>query len=57
MLSNLKNIAKTMEGYSKSHFSHIRNEVEKSYPETSFFGEVVEANIVPKSEKVIPKSS
>ena len=57
MLSNLKDIAKTMEGYSKSHFSHIRNEVEKSYPETSFFGEVVEANIVPKSEKVIPKSS
>jgi len=28
MLSKLKNIAKTMEGYSKSHFSYICNEVD-----------------------------
>ena len=30
MLSKLKNIAKTMEGHSKSHFSHVRNEVENT---------------------------
>ena len=29
MLSKLKNIAKRWEGCSKSHFSHIRNKVEK----------------------------
>ena len=30
MLSKLKNIAKTMEGHSKSDFSHVRNEVENT---------------------------
>ena len=35
MLSKLKNVAKTMEGRSKSHFSHILNEVEKTPPRPS----------------------
>ena len=30
MLSKLKSIAKTMESPLKSHFSHVRNEVEKT---------------------------
>ena len=56
MLSKWKNIAKTMEGRLKSHFSHIRNEVEK----TSLKPLILERFWEPKSsqnqEKVVPKS-
>ena len=37
MLSKLKNIAKTMEGLSKSHFSHIRQEVKKNTQDLLFW--------------------
>ena len=37
MRSKSKNIAKTMEGCSKSHFSHIRNKVEKLSCDPSFW--------------------
>ena len=36
-LSNLKNIAKRWEGYSKSHFSHIRKDVKKQPKDSSFW--------------------
>ena len=56
MLSKLKNIVKTMEGLLKSHFSHIRNEVEK----TSLKPLILERFWEPKSsqnqENVVPKS-
>ena len=56
MLSKLKNIAKTMEGRSKSHFSHIRNKVEK----VNLRPFILERFLQPKStqdrEKVLSKS-
>ena len=56
MLSKSKNIAKRGEGCSKSHFSHIRNKVEK----VSLRPLILESFLDPKStqdrEKVVPKS-
>ena len=56
MLSKSKNIAKRWEGCSKSHFSHIRNKVEK----VSLRPLILESFLDPKStqdrEKVVPKS-
>ena len=56
MLSKSKNIAKRWEGCSKSHFSHIRNKVEK----VTLRPLILERFLDPKStqdrEKVVPKS-
>ena len=56
MLSKSKNIAKRWEGCSKSHFSHIRNKVEK----VSLRPLILERFLEPKStqdrEKVLSKS-
>ena len=56
MLSKSKNIAKRLEGCSKSHFSHIRNKVEK----VTLRPLILERFLDPKStqdrEKVVPKS-
>ena len=46
-----KHIAKTIEGSSKAHFSHTRNKLEKSDPETPHFGKDFRQRIDPRSRK------
>ena len=50
LLPKSKIIAKPLEGCSKSHFSHIRNQVEKVTLDLHF-GEVFGAKIFPRSNK------
>ena len=56
MLSKLKNIVKTMEGHLKSHFSHIRKEVEKTTPGPLILERFLEPKSSQDREKVVPKS-
>ena len=51
MLSHLRNITKTMEGYSKSHFSHVRNEVEKTTLKPPIPKNLLELKSVQDAEK------
>ena len=60
MLSNLKSVAKTMEGCSKSHFSHVRNEVEKTIlkpPILETFLELQSVRDRKKSSKIVTKNN
>ena len=56
MLSKLKNIAKRWEGCSKSHFSHIRNKVEKVTLRPLILERFLGAKSTQDREKVVSKS-
>ena len=56
MLSKLKNIAKRWEGCSKSHFSHIRNKVEKVTLRPLILERFLDSKSCQDQEKVVSKS-
>ena len=56
MLSKSKNIAKRWEGCSKSHFSHIRNKVEKVPLRHLILERFLEPKSTQDREKVLSKS-
>ena len=56
MLPKSKNIAKPLEGCSKSHFSHIRNKVEKVTLRPFILERFLEPKSTQDREKVVPKS-
>ena len=56
MLSKLKNIAKTMEGCSKSHFSHICKEVEQMILRPLILDRFLDPKSTQDREKVVSKS-
>ena len=56
MLSKLKNIATTMEDYSKSHFSHICNEVEQMILRPIILERFLDPKSTQDREKVVSKS-
>ena len=56
ILSKWKNIAKTMEGLSKSYFSHIRNEVEKTSLKPFILERFWELKSSQNQENVVSKS-
>ena len=56
MPSKAKNLEKIMEGCSKSHFSHIRNEVEKVTLRPLILERFLEPKSTQYREKTIPTS-
>ena len=56
MLSKSKNIAKTMEGCSKSHFSHICKEVEQMILRPLILDRFLDPKSTQDREKVVSKS-
>ena len=56
MLSKSKNIAKRWEGCSKSHFSHIRNKVEKVTLRPLILERFLDSKSCQDQEKVVSKS-
>ena len=56
MLPKSKNIAKPLEGCSKSHFSHIRNKVEKVTLRPSILERFLEPKSTKDRKKVLSKS-
>ena len=56
MLSKFKNITKTMEDCSKSHFSHICKEVEQMIPRPLILDRFVDPKSTQDREKVVSKS-
>ena len=56
MLSKLKNLAKTIEGYSKSHFSRILNEPEKTALRPPILERFLEPNSTQNRQTTIWKS-
>jgi hypothetical protein len=56
LLPKSKNIAKPLEGCSKSHFSHIRNQVEKVTLRPLILKSFLDPKSTQHQEKVVPKS-
>jgi hypothetical protein len=56
MLAKLKNIGKTIEGCSKSHFSHVRNEVGKTILKPPILERFLERISVQDWKKIVSKS-